>query len=867
MKPAMNHIGSEETILQGASVAMPSEINDEDNDSSEESASDENGSRWHVRAWLYGITTVLAILFAAARATWSQGMVLVLMGVTISLAPPHFNLRRVPALALIWLALAPGVGLLPAKWFGSLEAWRIRLVTEWSLPLSNSISPEIWTTLESWFVMLACVVWFWSCLGQNFSDGGRRMALRILALAAMFIAIVSLMEFWHVMSVPWWPRSLVDGLTTGLGPFSNRNHTSSFFAFSSVLCAAAAYDAFRKRSRWWLVLVPGVVLMLVCIMLNTSRAGLILFFIGILLWLATAAMRKGFLRKTLVSTAVILTVASVVLVSGAHLGERLKAQPISESIGRDLRWWLAEETLTAVVNAPWIGRGLGLFEKIFPLVSSKPYPNARPLHPESDVLWLLFEGGMLTLVPCLLLVFWLWSSTGPWFSQRRKKSLDSRSGRRIRKAFAIAASLPLVHAFFDVPLHGLSYFLTIAFVASMAVRPRYLGSLTGPLETWLFRIAGLLIAIIGFATLAIGIGLTDRGLAATAPFLNDKAVVEAGRGNRAEAMALISRAIDLTPLDFRPYVLRAQLHLNMRHSTEYALLDYGRARAVETSYGPMCIDEGLYWLHFDPGMALIPWREALRRYSADGSWAMFAQYSGMLGNFAAYPEHHLSIWRLADQLPMQLFCLNQFTQSPHWPTIFKEFLAEHPGLDDLTENQVLFLVEAWQRRGEKTELLSYVKKSSRLSNIAWRLIASDLAQAGKFEPAFRLAALHILPAVRSTTLSASDIPRLERTHLLNPLDILPGIELYYAQRSSGDIKTARQTLEKVMRIPLAPDFLKREMAAVLAASGDTRGAWDLMLQIINAAPVETSAMYKDLQADDGLKRPKAPPPRRPGSEF
>ena len=57
------------------------------------------------------------------------------------------------------------------------------------------------------------------------------------------------------------------------------------------------------------------------------------------------------------------------------------------------------------------------------------------------------------------------------------------------------------------------------------------------------------------------------------------------------------------------------------------------------------------------------------------------------------------------------------------------------------------------------------------------------------------------------------------------------------------------------------------MAAVLAASGDTRGAWDLMLQIINAAPVETSAMYKDLQADDGLKRPKAPPPRRPGSEF
>jgi hypothetical protein len=683
----------------------------------------------------------------------------------------------------------------------------------------------------------------------------------------MFIAIVSLMEFWHVMSVPWWPRSLVDGWSTGLGPFSNRNHASSFFAFSSVLCAAAAYDAFHKRSRWWIVFAPGVLLMLVCIMLNTSRAGLILFFVGVPLWLATAAMKKGFFRKTLVSTAVILTVTSVVLVAGSQLGQRLKAQPISEMIGRDLRWWLAEETLTAAAKAPWIGRGLGLFEKIFPLVSSKPYPNARILHPESDVLWLLFEGGMLTLVPCLLLVFWIWSSTGPWLSQRRKKTHDTRSGRRIRKAFAIAASLSLVHAIFDVPLHGLSYFLTFAFVASMAVRPRYLGALTGPLQTWLFRTAGVLIAALGFGILAIGIGLTDQGLAASARFLNDKAVVEAGRGNRAEAMVLINRAIELTPLNFRPYVLRAQLHLNMRHSTEYALLDFGRARAVEPSYGPMCIDEGLYWLHFDPGMALIPWRDALRRYSAEGSWAMFAQYSGMLGNYSAYPEFHMSIWRLADRLPMQLFCLNQFTQSPHWPTILKEFLAEHPGLDDLTENQVLFFVEAWQRRDEKKELLSYVQNSSRLRDIAWRLIALDLAQAGKFEPAFRLAATHILPAARSATLSASDIPRLERTHLLNPLDILPVIELYYAQRSSGDIKAARLTLEKVMRIPSAPDFLKREMASVLVESGDIRGAWDLMRQIIEATPVETSAMYKDLQADDGIQRPSAPPPRAPGSEF
>ncbi|MEQ1749029.1 MAG: hypothetical protein ABL974_06375, partial [Prosthecobacter sp.] len=207
MMPARHDYGSEETMLHGNTVDMRPEVNEEGNDFSEESVSDENGSRWHSRAWLYGVTAALAIFFAASRTTWSQGMVLVLMGVTILLAPPRFHLRRVPMLALTWLALAPGVGLLPAKWFGSLEEWRIRLVAEWSLPLSSSISPEVWTTLESWLVMLACVFWFWSCLGQNLSDGGRRMALRILALAAMLIAFVSLLEFWHLISVPWWPRS------------------------------------------------------------------------------------------------------------------------------------------------------------------------------------------------------------------------------------------------------------------------------------------------------------------------------------------------------------------------------------------------------------------------------------------------------------------------------------------------------------------------------------------------------------------------------------------------------------------------------------------------------------------------------------
>jgi hypothetical protein len=112
--------------------------------------------------------------------------------------------------------------------------------------------------------------------------------------------------------------------------------------------------------------------------------------------------------------------------------------------------------------------------------------------------------------------------------------------------------------------------------------------------------------------------------------------------------------------------------------------------------------------------------------------------------------------------------------------------------------------------------------------------------------------------VRSAILTAADIPRLERLFILNPVDPLPGVELYYAQRAAGDLKSARRTLEKVMTLPKSPEFLNRELASVLAETGDMRGAWEMIQKNLEAQPIEMSVMDDDMEVGDGFSRPIRP---------
>ncbi|GEP43510.1 O-antigen ligase family protein [Brevifollis gellanilyticus] len=843
----------------------------EDTDSATEALDAEDvaaGRRPYWRAWVYGIVVMVVLFCGAAREPWARGLALLLMGGAMVMAPPRMKLRPLPSMILVILALVPGAGLLPSSWFGGMEPWRQTLGQEWGIDMPSTLSPEWKLTLEAWLVTVVGVAWFWCCLAQNFSDGGRRLLLRLLCLGVLPLAVLSLLDKAGWVDAFWWPRGHADATTqdaTGFGPFANQNHSSSLFAWMSVLCAAAMVDAFKQKSRSWMIFGAGVLLLLGCILVNTSRAGLLLFFTGMTLWLATTAMRRGVMRKLVVTMAIIAAVVSIAVASGGRLGERLTDKSISTSLSSDLRLWLAGHVLRATADAPWSGRGLGVFDHVFPQVCDGFYPDARTMHPESDLLWALFEGGLMLVLPCLILVGWLFQTSGPWMSsRRRKRSQDSRAGRRVRRAFGIAAGLALMHGIFDVPLHNFGYFMVFALVTAQAVRGRYLTARIQPALSLAFRGAGVAVAAWGALWMAFAFGQTEVSTASGATLLHDRAVAQAAQGQRAEAMRLINRAIELTPLQYRWYFLRAQLHLVMRHGSAVALEDFGRVRALEPRYGPVCFEEGRYWLFFDPPMALIPWKEGMRRYPREFSNAM-PRFQEIVLEAKAFPEISQQLWRVADRPSLQLVFLAHVNEPrDFWLKCQREFLAQHPALVGLNEPQKRFFFRRWQQTGDLKEMVAYLQDHPTLQPYGWQALAKDLAASGKFEEAFKLAARYLPAPARSATLTSADIPRLERAHVLNPIDPLPGVELYYAQRSAGDLKSARKTLERVMGLPGSPVFLPREMASVLAESGDMRGAWELMQGLFDNETVEVGVLDDappDAMSTEGFAPPTAPPAR------
>lgn len=803
-------------------------------------------SRWRYwRAWLYGLLPVVVIMFGAGRNPWARGLALTLIGLGVMLAPPVRQIARLPRIAFFALAAFAGLGLLPAGCFGPRDDWRVHLTQDWGIPLPGSLSPDWYGTLEGWMVLMAGLLWFSSCLGQSLDEGGRRRALRLLVLGAITMAGASLMDQAGWFKVPWWPRGFIrPGFDANVfGPFANPNHSSSFFALSCVLCAAMALDSFRRRSKWLLIFAPGLLILMACVLSASSRAGLLLTLTGLVIWLGTSAIRSGGPARVVVSFSIVLAVVSLAIISGGRVGQKLIQKPLTELLSSDLRVWLAEQTWNATTGHLWAGRGIGVFDPVFPHVSTEAYPDARLLHPESDVLWLLFEGGLLCLLPCALIAVWLWHATGPWIrKRRRRRSEEGRSMRRIQRASAIAAGMALCHSAIDVPLHALGYALFFAMVAALGVRQRHDGPVFGKSGQWIYRTLGGLLTLWGAVWLGmVFAGLRDTGLATESRLLHDRAALDTASGRYADAMARINRAIELSPLHYRNYFLRAQLHLLINQDSQAALLDFGRVRAVEPRYAPICFEEGRVWLSYDPATAILPWTEGMRRYPAGHSNAA-ARFQSIVQTTRPYPELLGMLWKIADRLDLQVvFLETQFLTGDLWESCLSDFLASYGAMEELPLGVQAKVLRYWRYKGNRETLVALIRKHPHLVPAGWQILALDLAEKGQYEEACTLAGRYLPQVAKPALVGATDVPRLERQRVLRPTDPLVSMDLYYAQRAAGDLDAARRTIEAALKLPGAPSFFSRELASVLAEQADWRSAWDQLRPLVEKAPLPQSS--------------------------
>jgi len=824
--PAMERRRRSRRSHRRSSVARPSATDEHEDEAETETDSDSaeqltTASSWV--SWAMAVTVVATLLCAGGTSYLGRAVATALIGLLMIIAPLQRRIPWLVTLCLLALAVVPLIGLLPAAWLGPLPEWRETLISTWGLALPHTVSPQPGVTLESWMLLAAGLGWFWFCLGRQYSTNDRRAILQVATFGGLLVCALTIAQSRGLITLPFWPEKSPHPPALA-GPFPNRNIVSSLAALIAVLCAACAYDAYRQKSRLWLVFGLAILIPTGVIVTNTSRGGVVLLILGLAVWLGTASMRRGFFKKIALAGSMGLVVVTIVLFYGGNLVERIETQADPALILKDSRFDIYGETLSMIATEPWIGVGLGNFAEVFTLHNHIDQLTSVMIHPESDWFWLLAEGGLLMGIPAALLLFWLSTSTGPWLGGR-DDSRRRRQDRRLRNAAGLCFFLGILHGIVDIPNHNVGYVMLSLLFAGIAIRPKKIHAPVGLLPRIAARLAGvaILASSVGWAALVMNRPLMPGHLSSTV--LRNQAQDLANLQRDQEALTTINEAILREPMNGMSYFLRAQIRLRLGQPSASALADFARARALYPRFRQICLDEGQVWLRYDPALAIVPWRETLTRDPL-GALGDYGTFTHMLGHAARHPALISDLWSLATTPSMKVVFLWSSPPGPAWENALSALLLQQPKLDGISPPERARLFETWRQRGDRDQLLAALEKNTAWQQDAWRILAAEYASRSKFKEAWDVIAKYATRVQVPTVSPTVDVEALERTAIFNPTDPIRQIDLFFALRATERYVEARRTMEKTLTLPTTPAYLKLELADVYALQGDYRRAWE-----------------------------------------
>lgn len=777
----------------------------------------------------FGLAAVIVPAFLTEFSSLAVAATIGLMGLIVLLFPPKFRPGLFPSVCLGILCLAPLAGLLPQSWAGAEDAWRVAFREFWDVPLADTISSQPGITLGAILFLWTGAVFWTASISEGHGMMARRHGMQVLSIGIALICLAGIADVLGWFRVGWWPRNQT-AWGQGIGPFANRNHFATLAAVGMVLCMGCAHDALRRRSRGFLIFVASFFPCAVAIVLNTSRAGLLLSMLGVMMWVGFVAMRSGLLRKLAAGTALALLAVAIVSLSQTSLSQRLGFGETKADLSSNTRLQLYGECLRLTMERPWSGFGLGNFEPVFNHLSKVSNPRTTFAHPESDFFDLLFEGGIGMALPAIGLVGWLMIHTGPW-KLRKAKRTHERLDRRMRQTASIAAGLMLLHGIVDVPLHGIRFFVIFACICGFAMPRRLLTPVAGAWGPWAFRAAGA--ALLIHACWIAGFGppgpsAIPSNLSAETLYRDAAAFVQTRKF--ADSRASIEKALQMKPLDWRFYYLRAQLRLASAQDTAGAIQDFGRARFLEPHYAAMCEREGQFWLGYEPAMAIPAWREAIQRHPevAAGTYGRLSQWVAWS---MPYPKLWDSLWDLAATPALKLAFLHHSFPPDEWKRRLSMLLSDPDAIEMLSEKDREDLFKLWHQRGNREQLMMALQQHPEWQGAAWRLLAEDLASKSRFKEAYELVSRWLPQPTPPGQNSKLSLGELERAFVFSPTDARTGMELYWAQMRLNLHQEALYTLQKLEGLPNAPAYLPQEFASVHAAMGEYRLAWEFIRKV------------------------------------
>lgn len=656
----------------------------------------------HVNKWAgwLAVLAILPCLLGGGVSLWSRVAICIVAGILFLVRPPRHTAGTWLPICGAGLLLLGMVAFLPAAWFQN-ASWRVAFEEQTGILLAPTWSPQPLLSAEAFVSLLLGVGWGLYILSERWGLRAGALAIRVYTGGAAALAALALISHLLQCRIPFWMP--VGNGTFGF--FPNRNQTANFLALGGILAVAIAFEEWRISRRKGLLWLGAVAVLVGGLLLSNSRAGLLLFVAGVLMWVFCVGV--FFRVRAIVRPAIILlsAIALGALLFGGQLIDRLVA---GSTNGRsEFRSVIHADALKLSWQAPWTGVGLSNFEAIYRLeraesrrASYAVHPEndwawqIRTLHPESDWLWGAVEMGWGA--PLLVAV-----ALGGWL--RRCFPFQPGSRRLTRCAALIGGICFVIHGFQDVSGHRLGTVWAALFVMSTAIPPvQALPALA--MTRWSFRCLGAILVAIGTAGLLFYGGLFDLPSHERMSSLRAEvdAAAAAQQGERVETMA--SQALRIAPLEWSLYFQRGVFRA-LRGATDGALSDFRASRFLERGRGEEAISEGILWLslgHSDH--ALEAWEEAIRR-SPDGGMASFQI---TMSRIAGQPSGLSVLEQLARDRPDLAMVLFERDGRSDFERFLRLVRQTDPWLRNFSPAQRQSILQRWKAVGNLQELQQFL---------------------------------------------------------------------------------------------------------------------------------------------------------------